>query len=213
METGGAGLWIQSPAFGMPTVNFTPPATSAILLLTSMYRIVAFLSVTFNQVAKSGSPCAAASERGYKSLPLGGMPLSDMGLKPGSGGMATLLSCRSAMSMGEGLSGQGRTEETSATSRLVVHLQSGFRGDSVVVTVNGRRAYAKEDVRTLRTNPYADSFEVEVPRGPVAFSIDVPSKDLSQSIDLEVRRTIFLGVSIVGHEILIQKQLARFQYG
>jgi hypothetical protein len=48
---------------------------------------------------------------------------------------------------------------------------------------------------------FADSLEVNVEAGSVIIEIDLPSKSLSKSIELQVPNAVYLGVSITAGKI------------
>src|SRR5262245_66386233 len=64
----------------------------------------------------------------------------------------------------------GQTKEA-VMARLVVHLQDGFAGDTVVVRVNNREVFHKAGVRTKLPLGYADVFETQVPDGSATVEI------------------------------------------
>jgi hypothetical protein len=80
--------------------------------------------------------------------------------------------------------------------RLYIDLQEGFTDDTVIVKVNQEEVFNKHDVQTKLLLGYADTFEVEVPAGLTKVEIAVPTKKLSQTIELSVSKTTYLGVSI-----------------
>lgn len=84
---------------------------------------------------------------------------------------------------------------------LVIDLQDGFADDTVVIRVEGREVYHKQAVNTDYSLGRADSVEVQVREGSVSVEIAVPSRRLSDTKVLEVSRTVYLGVSILGEKI------------
>jgi hypothetical protein len=81
---------------------------------------------------------------------------------------------------------------------LGLDFQDGFRNDSIVVQIEGEEVYRSEDVTTQLLLGLADSFTTQVPRGTIQIEIDVPTRDLTRSISLEVDGETYLGVSILG---------------
>lgn len=79
---------------------------------------------------------------------------------------------------------------------LHVALQEGFEGDRVVVHVNGREVFAKDDVRTMLQIGLADSFDVEVPGGPTKISVEVASRGAAESFDVDVQDQAYAGLSL-----------------
>ena len=84
---------------------------------------------------------------------------------------------------------------------LHIALQEGFEDETVVIRVAGKDAFRKDNVRTKLQIGLADSFDTNVEEGPVSIEIEVPSKGLSRSIELQVPNTVYLGVSIIAGKI------------
>jgi hypothetical protein len=92
------------------------------------------------------------------------------------------------------MAGTGAGETAMAV--LTVDLQEGFRDDHVVVRVDGREVYAKRGVSTNWSIGRADGVEVDVPAGTVAVVVEVPSRGLSDRLDVDVPDRRYLGVSV-----------------
>lgn len=84
---------------------------------------------------------------------------------------------------------------------LHVAMQEGFEDENVVIRVAGKEAFRKDNVRTKLQIGFADSFEMNVEEGPVTIEIDLPSKSLSKSIELQVQNAVYLSVSIIAGKI------------
>lgn len=84
---------------------------------------------------------------------------------------------------------------------LVIDLQDGFSDDTVMIQVAGQEIFHKEGVNTDYSLGRADSVEVQVPEGSVDVEVTVPSRDLLESIVLEVSTTVYLGISILDDRI------------
>ena len=84
---------------------------------------------------------------------------------------------------------------------LGLDFQDGFRGDSIVVRVDGKSVYHEEGITTQLLLGVADSFTTRVRRGAVQIDILVETQDLARSISLEVLGDTYLGVSIVAGEL------------
>jgi hypothetical protein len=91
--------------------------------------------------------------------------------------------------------------------------QDGFVDDDVVVRVNGR-----EVIRESKLNgrdpllPVAAirNLELDVTTGNV--TIEVPSRGLSRSFDLDFRESPYLGIAIVGADIALRRSARPFEY-
>lgn len=79
---------------------------------------------------------------------------------------------------------------------LNVALEDGFVNDLVVVQVNDREVFHQPNVKTRFQIGLADSFEVNVPEGSVKVETLLPSKQLSESIVLQVSDRAYIGVSL-----------------
>ena len=95
---------------------------------------------------------------------------------------------------------------------LHVAMQEGFEDENVVIRVAGKEAFRKDNVRTKLQIGFADSFEMNVEEGPVTIEIDLPSKSLSKSIELQVQNAVYLSVSIIAGKIEYKISLEPFGY-
>jgi hypothetical protein len=80
---------------------------------------------------------------------------------------------------------------------LTIDLQEGFRDDKVVLYVNDKEVYRKNQVRTKRLLGMAASFTAEVETGPVNVEIRVETQDLAETLPLQVSSDTYLGISVV----------------
>jgi len=79
---------------------------------------------------------------------------------------------------------------------LHIAFQEGFDDDSVIVRINGKEMFRKDDLKTRSQIGYADSFETNSHEGPVTIDILLPNKNLSQTVQLQLTAATFIGVSI-----------------
>lgn len=86
-------------------------------------------------------------------------------------------------------------------SKLFVDFQEGFAHDEVQVRVNGQERLKKAGVTTNRLLGIASSEEIEVPDGRITVDIQIPTKNLSKTISLEISGSEYLGVSIENGKI------------
>lgn len=84
---------------------------------------------------------------------------------------------------------------------LTVALEDGYADEPVEVRIDGRRAFRKEHVRTRTQISLAESFESTVPEGPILLEIDLPARNLSRSITVEVSERLFVGISVSGGDV------------
>lgn len=88
---------------------------------------------------------------------------------------------------------------------LHVALQEGFNNDTVVVSFDGAEVYRKSGVSTRMQISRADAFESDLPAGRATVKVDVPSRDLSRSIQVDLSRTPYVGVSVTPEGELTHK--------
>lgn len=90
---------------------------------------------------------------------------------------------------------QTLSEEVAMTP-LAIDLQDGFTDDLVVIQVDDQEIFRKEGVQTSLLLGYADLVEIEVPEGTVNVEIILPSRNLSETLELQVSKATYLGISI-----------------
>ena len=79
---------------------------------------------------------------------------------------------------------------------LHVHLQDGFSNHRVTVSVDGRLASDKPNVRTRPQLGLADTVDLPVPDGDVTVLVELPDSGQSQTVVLNAATTPFLGLSV-----------------
>lgn len=97
-------------------------------------------------------------------------------------------------------------------AQLHIALQEGFDSEAVVIRVNDKEVFNKQDVRTRLQIGLADSFEVEVERGPATVEILLPRKNLTKTIQINIPEEPYLGVSLVAGEITHRASATPFGY-
>ena len=96
--------------------------------------------------------------------------------------------------------------------QLRIDLQDGFEGDTVVVKINNKELYRKKGVKTELTLGYADSLETEVPEGQNTIEIELPEKNIFESISLTVSSPVYLGLSVSDGKIVARQSKEFFAY-
>lgn len=96
-------------------------------------------------------------------------------------------------------------------SSLFIDLQDGFSHDTVIVKVNDREVFHKDNVKTDYALGRADSVEISIHQDQVVV-VDVPSRHLSDTLALESTHTIYLGISIIEDRIDFRISDKRFLY-
>lgn len=78
---------------------------------------------------------------------------------------------------------------------LVVDLQAGFTGDTVIVLVDGAQALRREDVTTDYSIGRADSAEVDAAAHRVTLEVQIPTQGISGETTVDLDETPYVGVS------------------
>ena len=95
---------------------------------------------------------------------------------------------------------------------LHIAFQEGFEGDTVVVRIAGREVFRKDNVKTSAQVRYATSFDTNSYEGPVSIDIVLPSKNLSETVQLQLMVATFVGVSIQEGKITYRISTQPFRY-
>jgi hypothetical protein len=66
-----------------------------------------------------------------------------------------------------------------------VALQDGFDGDTVSLRVDGAEAYRGEQVTTRTQISHAADMQIDVPDGPFTLEVDVPTRGVRESFQLD----------------------------
>ena len=80
--------------------------------------------------------------------------------------------------------------------KLHIALQDGFRGDSVIIKVDGQTVFEKTGLTTNLTISYADAVDVPVSTATVTLNITVTSRGQAVQRTLNVMETPYLAVSL-----------------
>jgi hypothetical protein len=86
---------------------------------------------------------------------------------------------------------------------LHVALQEGFSGEPVVVSVNDRELFRKDDVRTRTQIGRADSFELTLPAGDTR--IAVTARGTTTPIPVSLSGDQYVGVSLTPQGTIVHK--------
>ncbi|HEY3063876.1 MAG TPA: hypothetical protein VGL99_33310 [Chloroflexota bacterium] len=95
---------------------------------------------------------------------------------------------------------------------LHVALQEGFSQDRVVVKVNDAEVASRPEVTTRNQIGFAEAVEVEVPAGEASVEVQVPGRQLSGSVRVDVEGTTYVGVSIINGHLDLTQQREAFGY-
>jgi len=80
---------------------------------------------------------------------------------------------------------------------LHIALQEGFDGDVVVVRVNGKEALRKKDVTTRMQIGLADSVDTVWDGESARVEVEVPTRNISGTIEEPLQGESYLGISIL----------------
>lgn len=96
---------------------------------------------------------------------------------------------------------------------LGIDLQDGFANDTVIILVNDKEVFRKRGVTTKLILGVSDSFELDIPETSAKIKIEITSRNLSETISLELAVPTYIGLSVVGGQIthiIYQKPFAYF---
>ena len=69
--------------------------------------------------------------------------------------------------------------------QINVALQDGFDGDDVVMRVDGVEAYHGEQLTTRTQISHAADMQLEVPDRPFVLGVDVPTREVRETFDID----------------------------
>ena len=91
--------------------------------------------------------------------------------------------------------------------------QDGFVNDDVIVRVNGKEVIREAKLKgTDPLVPIAAMHDVELDAATGNVNVEVPSRGLSRSFDLDFRESPYLGIAIVGGDIALLRSARPFEY-
>ena len=96
---------------------------------------------------------------------------------------------------------------------LHISLQDGFSNEAVVLSANGKEVFNKESVSTRQQIGVAAAVEFEVAEGSVDILVRLPLRNVSERLELNVRSTLWLGISLANDGRLTHRASAKpFNY-
>jgi hypothetical protein len=95
---------------------------------------------------------------------------------------------------------------------LHVDLQEGFAGDSVVLALDGVEVARRDGVSTRNQIGLATSINLDVAAQVVSLKIDVPTRQLAATVEVDPHATPHVGVSIEAGQLVLQPQGEPFRY-
>lgn len=85
---------------------------------------------------------------------------------------------------------------------LKIELQEGFRGDAVVIRVNGSEILQEDHVKTKLQIGFAAAITATVPDGKATVEVVLPAAGISGKIEPEVTAPTWVGVSLDSARVL-----------
>lgn len=95
---------------------------------------------------------------------------------------------------------------------LTLDFQSGFLEDSIKVRVNDKVVFEQENFSTDYSVGLAETHEIQVKEEEAQITVEVKSKRISDSITIEMKPKIFLGISIDEGKIIFEVSDEMFLY-
>lgn len=95
---------------------------------------------------------------------------------------------------------------------LHIALQDGFRQHSVVVTVDGRTIYDRQDVTTDLRISRADAVDTEVPQSVVRIDVTVQPGPITATREHDVQASPYLAISLDGGQLRFTASNEVFRY-
>ena len=91
--------------------------------------------------------------------------------------------------------------------------QDGFANDDVIVRVNGREVIRESQLKGQDPMlPIAAVRDIELEATTGKVNVEIPSRGLSRSFDLDFRESPYVGIAIVGGDIAMRKSSRPFEY-
>ena len=101
--------------------------------------------------------------------------------------------------------------EMAGPVQLSIALQDGFTGEEAVIRVDGDEA-ARTEARTAWEISLATSFEVEVSVGHHTIELEIPRRGIRSEHRVEVRRPLWVGISVDDASVVWRDSFEPFGY-
>jgi hypothetical protein len=86
--------------------------------------------------------------------------------------------------------------------QINVALQDGFDSDDVVIRVDGAEAYRGEQVTTRTQISHADDTQLEVPDAPFSLEVDVPTRGIHETFQLDPQTQPNVSLSLLDGQLV-----------
>ena len=95
---------------------------------------------------------------------------------------------------------------------LHIDLQDGFQNDAVVIRVDGKQVYSKQDVSTDARISRADALEAQASSNEVTVDVELPKKHIHASQKVRPGTTPNVGISLNDGKPEFRVQSEVFRY-
>lgn len=98
---------------------------------------------------------------------------------------------------------------------MLVHFafQDGFKNDDVIVRVDGQEILRESRLKGQDpTIPLAAQRDVQVDAKAATLNVEVPTRGLARSFDLDFAKSPYVGIAIVGGDITLRQSARPFEY-
>ena len=79
---------------------------------------------------------------------------------------------------------------------LQIDLQEGFLNEPVVIRLDGKEIYNKQDVKTRSQTGFADVYRCTVGEEPARIEVELPRRKISSGIEIRIASDLYLGISL-----------------
>jgi hypothetical protein len=90
--------------------------------------------------------------------------------------------------------------ETNVKSLVHFDFQDGFINDTIILKVNGKEVFSKQNITTDLRISFAESFTTEIVNGQVKLDVLIPTKNLSLSRNILIDSEKYFGICIINHD-------------
>jgi hypothetical protein len=96
---------------------------------------------------------------------------------------------------------------------ITIDFQDGFVNDSIECRLNGKIIYSKNNCNTSQLTGLADSVRVKPDEGLNKLKVSIVSRGIEKDILIEVKKDVYVGISIVNDTIEHIVSAKPFGYG
>ena len=97
-------------------------------------------------------------------------------------------------------------------SQVHIAFQEGFSNDTIVVRINGKEVARKSGLESQATIALAGAENLAVDAVSGTLTLEVPTRGISKSFEVDFRQFPYLGISIVGATLTLKQSREPFEY-